>query len=42
MDIEKLEAYADQAAETFKKDEDAKGKKFALENQFIEAKPPRK
>lgn len=40
MDIDKLEAYADQAAEDFKKDELENGKDFALRNQFKEVKPP--
>jgi len=32
MDIDKLEKYADEAAESFKKDEEEKGKDFALRN----------
>ena len=41
MDIDKLEAYADQAAEQFKKDEEEKDKGYALKNQFKEIKQSR-
>lgn len=40
MDIDKLESYADKAAEQFKKDTEEKGERFALANQYKEIKPP--
>lgn len=41
MDIEKLEAYADEAAEKFAQLKEEKGEEFAIRNQFPEARPPR-
>lgn len=39
LDLDKLEKYADEAAEQFEKDKAENGEGFALQNQFKEVKP---
>lgn len=41
LDLDKLEEYADKAADQFKKDTEEKGERYAILNQFSEVKPKR-